>query len=92
MFPDDRHNSFVNLQYTSEPFSRETFPEFDQGEAIWEKPPELLPKAGTGNAAPHFDNPEEWVCFLDETSGEEYWFNLTTGETHWDASWNRDSY
>lgn len=59
-----------------------------QGEAIWEKPAELTPKAeiaGGVGGAPHFENPEEWVCFLDETSGEEYWFNLTTGETHWDS-------
>ncbi|CAM9871709.1 unnamed protein product, partial [Sphacelaria rigidula] len=58
------------------------------GEAVWEKPPELTPntagvRSGTGGI-PHFDNPDEWVCFLDETSGEEYWFNLTTGETHWE--------
>lgn len=50
---------------------------------MWEKPAEITPKPATVGGVPQFDNPEEWVCFLDETSGEEYWFNLTTGETHW---------
>lgn len=54
-----------------------------QGEAVWEKPAAPLP---AGGGAPNFKNPEEWVAFLDENSGEEYWFNLTTGETRWDVS------
>lgn len=58
----------------------------DQGEAVWEKPAELAEKSHTVGGVPTFDRPEEWVCYLDETSGEEYWFNLTTGETHWGAT------
>lgn len=57
-----------------------------KGEAVWEKPTELSQTAQTVDGVPQFDNPEEWVCFLDENSGEEYWFNLTTGETHWGAT------
>jgi len=58
---------------------------FVQGEAVWEKPAELA-GAGAVAGAPQFERPEEWVCYLDETSGEEYWFNLTTGETHWGSA------
>ncbi|CAN0458836.1 unnamed protein product, partial [Laminaria digitata] len=54
-----------------------------QGEAQWDKPAELEPKTGVVGGVPQFDNPEDWVCYLDDGSGEEYWFNLTTGETHW---------
>lgn len=59
---------------------------FAQGEAVWEKPAELSKKAETVAGVPQFERPEEWVCYLDENSGEEYWFNVTTGETHWGAN------
>lgn len=56
---------------------------FVQGEAVWDKPAELSRMTETVGGVPQFERPEEWVCYLDENSGEEYWFNVTTGETHW---------
>ena len=56
-----------------------------QGESTWERPADLPPNPETETGASQLENPEEWVCFLDETSGEEYWFNVATGETRWGA-------
>lgn len=53
---------------------------------MWEKPAELSNMKSAVGGVPQFDQPEDWVCYLDETSGEEYWFNLTTGETQWGSA------
>ncbi len=29
------------------------------------------------------DNPKDWVSYVDEATGQEYWYNAKTGETSW---------
>lgn len=61
----------------------------DSGEATWAKPltapnsraaspqPEVIPFEGDPSTR------EQWVSCIDETIGQEYWFNPETGETSW---------
>jgi len=52
------------------------------GEARW------TPPAGASNGAdlalaPYEKNREQWVSYIDENTGKEYWYNVETGETSW---------
>jgi hypothetical protein len=38
---------------------------------------------GNGPPASARKNPQDWVSYIDETSGQEYWYNAKTGETSW---------
>ncbi len=29
------------------------------------------------------DAQEDWISFLDEATGQEYWYNKRTGQTSW---------
>jgi hypothetical protein len=60
------------------------------GEASWTKPAALdnaslnssmasIPVSARSSAAGAMD----WVSYLDEETGQEYWFNAKTGETSW---------
>lgn len=66
-------------------------------EAVWEPPPGVQPLRSSAEGStegvnaltplekgPNFENPEEWVCYLDDASGEEYWFNCATGQVMWE--------
>ncbi len=37
--------------------------------------------AGTSTAIA--DNPADWASFLDEDTGQEYWYNSKTGQSSW---------
>jgi hypothetical protein len=57
------------------------------GEASWTKPEDtqaadqapVLSKA----SARILENPDDWVSYIDETTGQEYWYNGKTGESSW---------
>ena len=58
------------------------------GEASWTAPEDL--GGGGGGAggtasvpASARQMPEEWVSYVDEATGQEYWYNSRTGETSW---------
>ena len=34
--------------------------------------------------APHEKNRDQWVSYIDENTGKEYWYNVETGETSWE--------
>lgn len=59
------------------------------GEASWTKPDDLgdessiagstvNPAAANGGAAA-----DEWISCIDDTTGQEYWYNVRTGESSW---------
>ena len=57
------------------------------GEASW-TPPEGQGDGGGGGASASVpasarEMPDEWVSYVDETTGQEYWYNSRTGETSW---------
>jgi hypothetical protein len=46
--------------------------------------PAAAPASGTGSApASARKNPNEWVSYVDDSTGQEYWYNAKTGETSW---------
>ena len=56
------------------------------GEASWTKPEGMqdAPQgAGMNVPASARQMPEEWVSYVDEATGQEYWYNSITGETAW---------
>lgn len=65
------------------------------GEATWTKPTGLRGDASSrggstqvsARSAPSSsragDNASDWVSYLDEETGQEYWYNAKTGETSW---------
>jgi hypothetical protein len=56
------------------------------GEATWDNPYEPLPASATTALAPFEQNREQWVSYFDENTGQEYWYNVETGETSWSAT------
>ena len=58
------------------------------GEATWQRPGNMwgtlsarsaskIPAAAKGN------NAGDWVSYIDESTGQEYWYNAVTGESSW---------
>jgi hypothetical protein len=58
------------------------------GEATWQRPGNMwgtlsarssskIPAAAKGNSA------GDWVSYIDESTGQEYWYNAVTGESSW---------
>ncbi len=58
------------------------------GEATWQRPGNMwgnlsarsaskIPAAAKGN------NAGEWVSYIDDATGQEYWYNAVTGESSW---------
>ena len=58
----------------------------DTGEASWTKPGQMMLENGTSDlsvASVGGGDGREWVSYLDEDTGQEYWYNTLTGETKW---------
>lgn len=61
----------------------------ETGEASWTIPEEFNNNSTSNNnttsnvAASGGGGYGEWVSYIDETTGQEYWYNPTTGETSW---------
>ena len=63
------------------------------GEATWTRPEDLAvgdfssrsaSSSVIGSTAPvNPANADEWVSYIDEDTGQEYWYNSVTGETSW---------
>jgi hypothetical protein len=58
-----------------------------QGEASWTKPATASNTGSRLNSAQTtgrgVGSTDEWVCYLDDATGQEYWYNSITGETSW---------
>lgn len=58
----------------------------ETGEASWTKPTGgggSVPPSARSAPASARDNPQDWVSYIDEDTGQEYWYNTKTGETSW---------
>ena len=62
----------------------------DTGEASWTKPDEqmllgygMASEANNQVAIAGMGRADEWVSYIDEDTGQEYWYNTRTGETSW---------
>jgi hypothetical protein len=59
------------------------------GEASWTKPGEVTDEYSSlgsipNDPAPAIDGPtEDWVSSVDDITGQEYWYNVKTGESSW---------
>ena len=72
---------------------------YNKGEATWTKPREVASGVGSKGSggrggggqssarslppASARDDPDEWVSYVDDSTGQEYWYNARTGETSW---------
>jgi hypothetical protein len=59
----------------------------ETGEASWTVPEEYataeMAGAGVGEVASAAAGAGDWVSYIDENTGQEYWYNPATGETSW---------
>ena len=61
------------------------------GEATWTRPGADMDEHRslndinneTGGVSPSDSGGDDWVCNVDEESGQEYWYNSRTGESSW---------
>jgi hypothetical protein len=58
------------------------------GEATWTKPDSNAASVNTtanrsGNNTARAGDPADWISYIDDTTGQEYWYNAKTGESSW---------
>lgn len=63
----------------------------DIGEASWTRPGDVADEYQSLGSIHSSDDPapategttEDWVSSVDEITGQEYWYNVKTGESSW---------